>query len=190
MRKKNFTRGQVQRIKENLINSKRLRDLVMFCAGVDTCLRTCDLRSLKVENILDGRGEVLKRFTVRMQKTKLNVTVQLQEDTRLYLKIWIKTTERKGEDYLFTGERKSYDKKLSGMQHSRLVKKWAEELDLDPSQYSTHSMRRTRPAHIFEISKNLEYCRIILGHSSLASTQCYLGIDEGQALNYSDSIQM
>lgn len=189
MRKANFKFKEVRKLKEFLINKENLRDLVLLSTAVDTCLRSCDLRALTVRKITNPRGIIQKYFSITMQKTKLKVHAQLRSDTMLYLKAWIKLTGRSGDDYLFSGKNRLPKIKLSHMRYSRIVKQWALFPGLDEMQYSTHSLKRTRPALIYKESKNLEYCRILLGHSGLGSTSAYLGIDVGQALCYSDGFK-
>src|SRR5262249_48711312 len=63
--------------------------------------------------------------------------------------------------------------------YSKLVKKWASYARLDPRKYSTHSLRRTKSSVVYARTGNLEVCRQILGHHSIANT----------ALSYSQNIR-
>jgi site-specific recombinase XerC len=62
---------------------------------------------------------------------------------------------------------------------------WVEELGLDPADYSTHSMRRTKATLIFRSTKKLRAVRLLLGHAKLESTVRYLGIEVDDALEIS-----
>jgi integrase len=85
-------------------------------------------------------------------------------------------------DHLFTPPRSA--KPLTRRSYARLVKRWAGLLGIkDASGFSTHSMRRTRAAFLYEQSNNLEVVRRMLGHKSLTATSAYLGIDDDQALD-------
>jgi site-specific recombinase XerD len=72
--------------------------------------------------------------------------------------------------------------------YSKLVKKWASYARLDPRKYSTHSLRRTKSSVVYERTGNLEVCRQILGHHSIANTALYLGVDKRQALHVAKAI--
>jgi site-specific recombinase XerC len=57
-------------------------------------------------------------------------------------------------------------------------------LKLDGALYSTHSIRRTKPAHLYAKTKNLAAVKELLGHSNVAATGVYLGVtsDDARAL--------
>ncbi len=57
-----------------------------------------------------------------------------------------------------------------------------------PRKYSTHSLRRTKSSVVYERTGNLEVCRQILGHHSIANTALYLGVDKRQALHVAKAI--
>ena len=50
-------------------------------------------------------------------------------------------------------------------------------IGLDPKRYGTHSMRRTKAAHIYKKTGNLRAVQLLLGHKKLESTVQYLGIE-------------
>ena len=74
---------------------------------------------------------------------------------------------------------------LSERAYQNLVKTWVGYIGLNPELYGTHSLRRTRPAHIYKNTGNLRVCQVILGHASITNTQEYLGIEENEALEIS-----
>jgi site-specific recombinase XerD len=61
-------------------------------------------------------------------------------------------------------------------QHQRIVKQWCELLKLDGALYSTHSIRRTKSAHLYAKTKNLATVKELLGHANVAATGVYLGV--------------
>ena len=44
---------------------------------------------------------------------------------------------------------------LSTRQYALIVKKWVASIGLDPMEYGTHTMRRTKVALIYQKTKNL-----------------------------------
>jgi integrase len=56
---------------------------------------------------------------------------------------------------------------------------------LDPADYGTHSMRRTK-ASFYRRTKNLRAVQLLLGHSKLESTVRYLGIEVDDALEIAE----
>jgi site-specific recombinase XerD len=49
-------------------------------------------------------------------------------------------------------------------------------------------LRRTKSSVVYERTGNLEVCRQILGHHSIANTALYLGVDKRQALHVAKAI--
>ena len=54
---------------------------------------------------------------------------------------------------------------------------WVRDIGLDPAEYGTHSMRRTKASLIYRRTKNLRAVQILLGHRKMESTVRYLGIE-------------
>jgi site-specific recombinase XerC len=61
-------------------------------------------------------------------------------------------------------------------------------IGLEPSAYSTHSMRRTKVAQIYKKTGNLRAVQLLLGHTKMDSTVRYLGVDLDDALSLSEGI--
>ena len=59
-------------------------------------------------------------------------------------------------------------------------------IGLDPDLYGTRSMRRTKATIIYRQTKNIRAIQLLLGHSKIESTVCYLGIDVDDALELSE----
>jgi integrase len=78
---------------------------------------------------------------------------------------------------------------LSTRQYARIVKSWAELIGLDPMEYGTHSLRRTKATLIYKRTKNLRAVQLLLGHTKLESTVRYLGIEVDDALEMSEQTE-
>ena len=63
-------------------------------------------------------------------------------------------------------------------------------LGLDPAEYGTHSMRRTKATLIYRRTKNLRAVQLLLGHSKIESTVRYLGIEVDDALELSEQTEI
>ncbi len=76
------------------------------------------------------------------------------------------------------------------MQYRTLVKKWVGYARLDPAVYSSHSLRRTKAALVYEQTKNLEVVRELLGQSTIAATLAYLNVGKPQALEVARKVEL
>lgn len=185
---KPFTPEQVQTIKYLLEAGRNHRDLALFSTGIDTMLRASDLLKLKVADVMSFDGQMKADVQLLQKKTGAGTQVDLSPYTRDKLKVWIMEGEKHLHEFLFTGFRRSKHNPISGRYYQILVKKWASMARLNPDGYSTHSIRRTKAALIYEATRNPEVVRELLGQKSIASTSHYLGIDRKKALEVARKI--
>ena len=61
---------------------------------------------------------------------------------------------------------------------------------LDPADYGTHSLRRTKVTLIYRRTKNLRAVQLLLGHRKLESTVRYLGVEVEDALEISEQTEV
>jgi integrase len=71
-----------------------------------------------------------------------------------------------------------------------LVDNWVRDIGLDPAEYGTHSMRRTKASLIYRRTKNLRAVQILLGHTKMESTIRYLGIEVEDALEMAEQTEI
>ena len=68
--------------------------------------------------------------------------------------------------------------------------KWVRDIGLDPVEYGTHSMRRTKASLIYRRTKNLRAVQILLGHTKMESTIRYLGIEVEDLLEMAEQAEI
>ena len=167
-----FTLEQVQLIRAALAAKNDLRGLSLFEVGISTMLRSSDLLSLCVNDVM-SEGRIIETFDVRQKKTRGVVGVSLSSPAAAALLAYIAAAGLRSEGRLW---------KFGRLRHSQMVKAWARMAYADPRFYSTHSIRRTYPTHIHKVTGSHEIPRQLLGHSSLMATVSYLGVDKEEAL--------
>jgi hypothetical protein len=122
-------------------------------------------------------------------KDAASVQFEITPATREALHKWIKQAGLKSEDFLFPS-RIHDSPHLGTRQYARILEGWVEELGLDPADYGTHSMRRTKATLIYRRTKNLRAVQLLLGHLKLESTVRYLGIEVDDALEISEQTEI
>ena len=194
MQKKPLTGKHTKALSKLLL--EKPRDRALFHVGIDSMLRSSDLRFLTVDDVTDSQGIVREECSITQQKTKKTVTFNLGEMTREALQTWIEFSGKRGEEYLFSSRTKNYagkqlkEQPISQVQYQRLVKGWLESLGVATDDYSTHSLRKTKASAIYDATKNVEAVRQLLGHSSVAATSVYLGIEQAKALDIAKNHRM
>jgi len=179
---------EIWAIRIRLQLAERLRDLALFNLAIDSKLRGCDLVSLRINDVSQGRS-MFHRAIVMQRKTSRPVQFEITELTRQSVLAWIDRKKLSGSQYLFTSRVKD-SPHLSTRQYARIVSTWVQSAGLDPTAYGTHSMRRTKATLIYRRTKNLRAVQLLLGHTKLESTVRYLGIEVDDALEIAEQTEV
>lgn len=164
------------------------RNLALFNLAIDSKLRGCDLVSLKVSDVAHGCVPS-SRAVVLQQKTGTSVHFELTGKTRQAVGAWIKAAGLKHGDYLFPS-RLHDSAHLSTRQYARIVKQWVSLIGLDPTDYGTHSLRRTKVTIMYRKNPNLRTIQLLLGHKKIESTVRYLGVEIDDALEMAENTEV
>ena len=175
---------EIWAIRIRLQLARRTRDLALFNLAIDSKLRACDLVCLRVRDVAQG-GQVARRAMVMQRKTQRPVKFEIAGQAREAVQKWIYEANLKSHQYLFPS-RVRYDGHITTRQYSRRLRNWIKDIGLNPLDYGTHSMRRTKATLIYRRTKNLRAVQLLLGHSKLESTVRYLGIEVEDALEMAE----
>ncbi|MFO1147563.1 MAG: tyrosine-type recombinase/integrase [Alsobacter sp.] len=163
---------------------RRIRDLAMFNLAIDSKLRGCVIVRLRIGDVAAG-GSVRTRSTVIQQKTGRPVPLELSPATRASVAAWLDVRLTGKSDWLWPSRSRAGGH-LTTRQYGRLVDRWMAMIGLDPANYGTHSLRRTKVSLVYKRTGNLRACQLLLGHTKLESTVRYLGIEVDDALHLSE----
>ncbi len=175
---------EIWAIRIRLQLAKRTRDLALFNMAIDSKLRACDLVSLKVRDIVQG-GKVASRAIVLQRKTHRPVQFEIAEQAREATQHWIDQAKLKPGQYLFPSRARP-GRPITTKQYAKRLRVWLDDIGLNPLEYGTHSLRRTKATLIYRRTKNLRAVQLLLGHSKLESTVRYLGIEVEDALEMAE----
>ena len=179
---------EIWAIRTRLEMAGEIRDLALFNLAIDSKLRACDLLRLQVSGVTNGLT-ILSRTSIIQKKTGHSVRFEITPQTQAALKALIEDRQLEVNDHFFQS-RLHDSSHLSRRQYSRIVKSWVEMIGLDPSEYGTHTMRRTKPTLIYKRTKNLRAVQLLLGHTKLDSTVRYLGIELDDALDMAEQTEV
>ncbi len=142
VRRRRFKPEDIWTLRVRLQMEDRVRELALLNLGIDSKLRGCDLVALKVRDVCHG-DQVASRAVVMQHMTQRPVQFEITAPARDALQKWIKAAGLRSESFLFPS-RQHNSPHLGTRQYARLLEHWVEKLGLDPADYGTHSMRRTR----------------------------------------------
>ena len=103
--------------------------LAMFNLAIDRKLRGCDVVAIRVEDVAPG-GYTADRATVRQKKTGRPVRFELSEQTRQSVDDYLKATNKRPGEFLFTSQR-GPNRNMTTRQYARLVSEWIGSVGLD-----------------------------------------------------------
>jgi len=180
---------QVCAIRARLELAGYLRDLALYNVAIDSKLRGCDLVKLAVSDLVKGE-RVRERVCVIQSKTERPALFERTEEQETVL-ARVKSPEMFACRLMFPSRFPSriHDcPHISTRQYGRLVRDWVTAIDLEPSGYGTHSLRRTKAAEIYRKTSNLRAVQRLLGHTNVDVTVRYLGVEPEDALSFAERI--
>jgi integrase len=139
-----------------------------------------------------GREEtvtVARARTRSQRKTGQSVKFELTEQTRQTVDDYLTAAGKKPGDFLFAVGRSS-KRSITTRQYARLVSEWVASIGLDPHNFGTHSLRRTKATLIYRRTGNLRAVQLLLGHRKIESTARYLGIEVHDALTIAEQVDI
>src|ERR1700746_1575837 len=96
----------------------RARHLAMFNLAIDSKLRGCDVVAIRVEDVA-ASGYTADRATVQQKKTGRPVRFELSEQTRQAIDDYLKASNKRPSEFLFTG-RRGANASITNRQYARL----------------------------------------------------------------------
>lgn len=188
--KKPLDIDQLNGLRRILKDQGATRDLALLETHISTMLRASDVLALTVGDVVDHRGEIVSELVLAQEKTDKPIRVQLGDRARAALETWIVEAGKGAGDHLFTAKTNHHGPAMSHQAYHDIVKRWARLIHVNPSALGTHSLRRTMAAHIYKRTGNLRSVQLLLGHSSLAATERYLGVEVEDALELARKYQI
>lgn len=177
-------------IKRMLMLENDPRNALLFTMGINSALRSSDLRNLKVSDVLDDKGEIKKYIYTRVKKTKREIKITINKAMREAIKYYLSRAKVfNPEQFLFKSKRS--DKPIDNVALFYLIKKWTKAVGLVNERYSAHSLRKTwgfqaRKYH----GASIEMISEKLGHRSTRVTRRYIGISQEEVNKMEEEINI
>lgn len=168
------------------------RNLTIFLLDIATGYRIQDMVGLTIaelrESINNGYFEIQEKkqynaWLTHMKKNpkslkkvpekrKHDIVPQLETVLSKYIK------GKKKSEYAFPSQKGSGSNHISAKAYADILKKVAEDKEINLKNITGHSLRKTYARRLYEATNDLEYVRIALGHLSIEVTKKYLGLDD------------
>lgn len=160
--------------------------------GFIVAIRSCDLRMLRVKDIIDNvicetDIDGNNQYIIKVIEKKTSKEREIYFDVATYKEIKAYCENKDSHSYLFPSRNKDKygnEKPLSETQISRIVKEAAIAVGIKYN-ISSHSLRKTGAYIMYEIFKDIDLVSDWLGHSNSMVTRRYIGIDREAKYNAS-----
>ena len=153
------------------------RDNLLFCIGINSGIRVCDLLRLRVNDVKDAK--VGDTITITESKTGKVNTIYINKEIYKSIRNYLDTHLIKYDnEYLFKS-RKGTNYPITTYAVTMYVKKWAEAVGLTKENYGAHTLRKTF-CYIQRTKYGVawETLSARLNHSSPSTTRAYLGVQK------------
>lgn len=163
-----LTKNEVKKLLESFDNSKsKLMASMMYACG----LRVSELINLKI-NDLNFNEKVGQIRQAKGKKDRmLNIPSFLFED----LQVQAENQKSKNHEYLFTGP----NGKLTSRNLQKIVSCAAKRAEIKKNVHC-HTLRHSFATHLLENGVDIRKIQILLGHSSISTTELYTHVSKEQ----------
>lgn len=159
---------QIEEVK-SILKENGMRDLLLFCMGINSGLRISDLLKLRV---MDVRGkshvEIKEQKTGKVKRFPLigNLQSMIEEYTK----------NKPSTDYLFKS-RNGENKPLSRVMAYIIINNACQKCGIQDN-IGTHTLRKTFGYHHYQTYKDVAILQYLFNHSSPSITLRYIGITQ------------
>jgi len=177
---------------EEISNIWSERNLTLFLLGIATGYRLQDLVDITIAGIKEALSN--KQFEIQEKKQYRAWQTYIKKNPRALKKIPNKRKHgiepqletilkkyikgKKNSEYAFPSQKGENSNYLRAQSYSDILKKVAEDKEINLKNITGHSLRKTYARRLYEATNDIEYVRIALGHLSIEVTKKYLGLDD------------
>jgi integrase len=162
---------------KKVLKSQNVRDYLLFVLGINSGLRVSDLLALKVSDVMDDRGNVKDRISMREKKTGKSKDFPIGKNARKAIQEYMATVEPGNDLPLF--QSKKGNGAITRVQAYRILNEAARTVGIK-ERIGTHTLRKTFGYFAYKEGYDLSHIQKLLNHSSPGVTLRYIGITQEQ----------
>jgi integrase len=165
------------------LRGKALKHGLWFWIGVNSALRISDLLSLKVGNVCNVDGTIVKKITLKERKTGKTKEFPLSDKIRAEIQTVIQYYNLKDDnDPLFPSHKRAEDgtiKPIGRSYANQLINEAARMCNIR-GNYGSHSMRKSFAYFAWQQGTDILLLMDLLNHSSPKDLRRYIGVTQDQ----------
>ena len=164
---------------KKILLAKNIRDYCLFTLGINSGLRISDLLSLKIGNVVDAKGKILDRITLREKKTNKAKIFPISNVASKAVLDYFKTRfpYTANEPLFLSQKRKNGMPAIQRDQAYKIINAAAREIGIKET-IGTHTLRKTFGYHAYKSGIAIEVLQKLFDHSTPGITLRYIGITQ------------
>lgn len=186
IRKEGFLMEFVQPIRDRkkietmkkILKTQNVRDYCLFVLGINSGLRVSDLLNLSIGDVLDKKGRVKDRISIREKKTDKTKDFPINDNSsKAILEYLSHRGPYEGEDPLFLSRKG--EGPIQRAQAWKVIRDVARQVGIT-ERIGTHTLRKTFAYHAYQNGHDITRIQKLLNHDSPATTLAYIGITQDE----------
>ena len=162
---------------KKVLKGKSYRDYCFFLLGINSGLRISDLLNLKVSDVLDKKGKVKDRVTIREKKTGKLKNFPFGCNVKKALADYIKQNKLYTTPDMPLFPSRKGNKPITRQHAHRILNEAARAVGIDDN-IGTHTLRKTFGYHAYQKGMDIILIQETLNHSAPSVTKRYLGVTQ------------
>jgi integrase len=166
--------SKIEAIK-NYLKGRSMRDCCLFVLGINSGLRINDLLNLKIKELLDDKGNIKDRITIREMKTGKAKDFPISKTARKVIRNYLEQRLYTNDEPLFLSRK---FKKPIRRQHAYCIINQAARTVGIKDKIGTHTLRKTFGYHAYRKGYDITILQKLYNHASPSVTLRYIGITQ------------
>lgn len=162
---------------KKILKASHLRDHCLFVLGINSGLRISDLLKLNIRDVMDDKGRVRDRISIRETKTGKSKDFPVGDTARKAIMEYLSTRIYTLNDPLFLSRKGRNG--LKRQQAYKIINEAARAVGIKEN-IGTHTLRKTFGYHAYQSGVSLAVLQKLFNHSAPSVTLLYIGITQDE----------
>ena len=162
---------------KKILKATHLRDHCLFVLGINSGLRISDLLKLHIRDVMDDKGRVRDRISIRETKTGKSKDFPIGDTSRKAIIEYLATRTYILNDPLFLSRKGG--QALKRQQAYKIINDAARAVGIK-EKIGTHTLRKTFGYHAYQSGVSLAVLQKLFNHSAPSVTLSYIGITQDE----------
>ena len=162
---------------KKILKATHLRDHCLFVLGINSGLRISDLVKLHIRDVMDDKGRVRDRISIRETKTGKSKDFPIGDTSRKAIIEYLATRTYTLNDPLFLSRKGG--QALKRQQAYKIINDAARAVGIK-EKIGTHTLRKTFGYHAYQSGVSLAVLQKLFNHSAPSVTLSYIGITQDE----------